>query len=387
MLQSVPALLETTNPYLTQLFAALNDDVDVEVSTFSWRRAVIGSFDVLHVHWPELLLRGRSRPRRLIRRTLLLAVLLRIRLSRRVLVRTLHNLRPHEPGRWIERRLLALVDRWTTSFIALNTETPSPRVGAPVVVIPHGHYRDWFAGRFVPDAVPGRFGYLGIVRAYKGVDVLLEAFASVADPAATLRIVGASQDPELTHTIENAAIADPRVTARLEYVDDDAMAAEVGQMELVVLPYRQMHNSGAALLALSLGRPVLVPSNPVTEGLRAEVGDGWVHTFIDELDAKVLVRIHRQLPQALPAGVVPDLSRREWSMVGAAHVKVYRAATAGGRRGVTTWLGRGCGGSNGSPAAPPEVFGEALENDEVTASDAIEVADRNLENSRQEYEI
>ena len=41
----------------------------------------------------------------------------------------------------------------------------------------------------------------------------------------------------------------------------------------MVLPYRQMHNSGAVLAALSLDRPVLVPATD-QRGLGAEVGPG-----------------------------------------------------------------------------------------------------------------
>ena len=326
VMQSVPALLDTTNPYLKQLVIALQENV--EVSTFSWRRAVTGSFDVLHVHWPELLLRSRSGPHRLARRALVLAVLLRIRLSRRVLVRTLHNLAPHEPGQWIERRLLGLMDRWTTLFIALNPETPIPRTGVPVAVIPHGHYRDWFAGRAVPEPLPGRFGYIGFIRAYKGVEVLLDVFTSIADPTISLRIVGASGDPGLTGAIAAAAAADPRITARLEYTGDEAMATEVGRAEVIVLPYRQMHNSGAALLALSLGRPVLVPANPVTRSLRAEVGQDWVYTFDGDLRAEDLVATHQELHRARPTTNPPDLHRRDWPAIGTAHVSAFRTALA-----------------------------------------------------------
>ena len=39
----------------------------------------------------------------------------------------------------------------------------------------HGHYRDWFARYDQPAAVPGRLSYFGLIRRYKGVDVLLQA--------------------------------------------------------------------------------------------------------------------------------------------------------------------------------------------------------------------
>jgi hypothetical protein len=105
----------------------------------------------------------------------------------------------------------------------------------------------------------------------------------------------------------------------------------VTEAELVVLPYRDVHNSGAALLALSLDRPVLVPDNEVTAELAAEVGPGWVHRYDGELTAETLrralsaVREERRAPR-------PDLSGREWDGAAAAHVAVYRQARDRARR-------------------------------------------------------
>ena len=44
----------------------------------------------------------------------------------------------------------------------------------------------------------------------------------------------------------------------------------------------------AALLALSLDRPVLVPANPVNDRLAEEVGPVWVQRYAGALTAEVL---------------------------------------------------------------------------------------------------
>ena len=74
-----------------------------------------------------------------------------------------------------------------------------------------------------------------------------------------------------------------------EYVTDDVLVREVTASELVVLPFANMTNSGSLLLALSLDRPVLVPSQPMTEQLAAEVGPGWVLTYAGPLEPAVLL--------------------------------------------------------------------------------------------------
>ena len=322
VMQSFAALRATTNPYLKQLYFSLDEYVDVQL--FSWRDALAGNFDVLHVHWPEVLLRSGSPRRQWLRRVALMGVMIRIRFSRRVLVRTVHNLEPHELGSPLEKRLLRLMNRWTTLFILLVPDTPVPLAHAPYKVIPHGHYRDWLASFVTPSTEPGRIAYIGLIRRYKGVKELLDVFIGTADehPAWQLRIVGRSEDEYLTSAIIAAAAADARISARLEYVSDADLTYEVGRAELVVLPYLAMHNSGSALLALSVGRPVLVPRNAVTTALQSEVGRAWVKTYEPPLTARDVSDALGFLPEASD-GRGPDLTERMWPTIAEAHAKAY----------------------------------------------------------------
>jgi beta-1,4-mannosyltransferase len=326
VLQSFPRPQSTTNPYLVQLVRALPDDVRIEY--FGWRRALAGRYDVLHLHWPEALLRSPSRITSLARTaaaTLLLGVL---RARRIAVVRTLHNPRPHEQPPPLDRVVLRGLDRTTTRWIRLNRFTVEPDPARTSTIL-HGHYRDWFGPPGGPP-VPGRLLYFGLLRPYKGVESLLRAFAELRDRSVSLHIVGSPATRELRDSILAAACADTRVTTRLEYVDDPTLRDEIAAAELVVLPYRELHNSGAALLALSLDRPVLLPASEVTSALAEEVGPGWVHLYPGELTGNVLAAAAAATAaagrsgDAAPAGR-PDLSRREWAEAGAAHRAVYLA--------------------------------------------------------------
>lgn len=321
VLQSFSAPRPSTNPYLTQLFDSLSRVADVR--HFSWRRALTGRFDVFHVHWPEVTIRGRTRLRTLARRLLFVLLLLRIRLTGRGLVRTLHNVAPHERGPWSERAVLKLCDRWTTAWITLTPLTERP-TDAPATTIRHGHYRDWFAGHELPPPVTGRLLYFGLIRRYKGVLELLDVFSGAPQAAITLAIVGRAADADLADAIRLGCDTDDRIAAILDYVPDDVLAHEIGQAELVVLPHREMHNSGSALLALSLERPVLVPATAVNAALAEEVGPGWVQTFQAPLTVDA---IEAALADSRSArNVKPDLSLREWDQVASQHLSVYRKA-------------------------------------------------------------
>ena len=48
------------NPSIVMLVESL-PDAEVEVEAFTWRRAIFGRYDVIHIHWPELLFGGTAR--------------------------------------------------------------------------------------------------------------------------------------------------------------------------------------------------------------------------------------------------------------------------------------------------------------------------------------
>ncbi|MBM3716587.1 MAG: GDP-mannose--glycolipid 4-beta-D-mannosyltransferase [Actinobacteria bacterium] len=319
-----------TTRYVDQMTDGAPDDV--HVTYFSWRRALTGRYDVLHLHWPEFLLRGRTRRQRLRRRLAMRGTLLRARLTRTPIVRTAHNIAPHEDGSHAEMQLLRAVDRATTTWIRLNDATPLAD-GAHGTTILHGHYRDRFAAHPRRERVDGRVLYFGIIRPRKNVEQLIDVFTRRDRPGSHLRIVG-SPTPELAERITARVDGRDDVSARLAFVDDDELVAEVSAATLVVLPYAEMHNSGAALVALSLDRPVLVPRSDANTALAAEVGPGWVRQFDGALDEDDLTTALAAAAEIDPAAR-PRLEGRDWDEVGRRHRDVYREAMArarGGRR-------------------------------------------------------
>lgn len=330
VLLSVRTPRPTTNPYVVQLAGALDEHVDV--AWFSWRRALLGRYDLLHWHWPEVALRRASAPARAAARLRFAALLVRLALTSTPVVATLHNRAPHEDVGRLDALLLRAAAAQSTGWVVLNEDTPVPHPERTTLA-PIGHYRDWFSptdgAAGVP--VPGRLLYCGLVRPYKGVEELVGAFAQVdaADhDGATLHVVGGCDDPALAARLERGAAADHRATLTLAHVDDAVLAAEVAAAQLVALPLRNLHNSSSVLLALSLGRPVLVPSTPTTEALAREVGEGWVLRYRGDLEPGDLVSGLRGAAAALAGGSSPDLAAREWPAIAAAHARAYADALA-----------------------------------------------------------
>lgn len=326
VLQSFFAPGPQTNPYLSQLFVSVPHVIQ---RPFSWKTALFGRYDVLHLHLADVLYLRAGRLRSALGAVLFLTLLLRIRFGRIALVRTIHNITPHEAHGAVTTWIEDLSARWTTLWIRLNRRTVPP-TDAPVQTIPHGDYRSWFARFAQPAPVVGRVLFFGLIRRYKGVEDLIAAFSDSTDDSLGLRIVGKPSSTTVRSAIEAAASADARVSCVLHYVDDEQLAAEVGAAELVVLPYRDMHNSGAAILALSLGRPILVPDTDTNRDLAAEVGPEWVCRYAGPLSANAIVDAVRAV--RVGARSDPDLNARQWRVVGAQHADAYALAAQLGRR-------------------------------------------------------
>jgi glycosyltransferase involved in cell wall biosynthesis len=95
----------------------------------------------------------------------------------------------------------------------------------------------------------------GLVRPYKGTDVLLEAFRQIE--GAELWVVGMPRMPmgEL-HDLARQASGKVRFVDR--FVTDPEIPAFMRRADLVVLPYRNIEQSGVLYTALAFGRPLVL---------------------------------------------------------------------------------------------------------------------------------
>jgi glycosyltransferase involved in cell wall biosynthesis len=95
----------------------------------------------------------------------------------------------------------------------------------------------------------------GLVRPYKGTDVLLEAFSGVT--GAELWIVGMPRMP-MEPLRELAARAPGTVRFVDRFVTDPEIPAFMRRADIAVLPYRNIEQSGVLYTALAFGRPLVL---------------------------------------------------------------------------------------------------------------------------------
>jgi glycosyltransferase involved in cell wall biosynthesis len=229
---------------------------------------------VLHLHWVfAFRLPGSSRLP-LLRKAAQAWFALVLRVSRRLDMRvvwTAHNVLPHTPvfhDDEAARRLLVdssdvVLAHTAATFTALEGIGATPRRRA---IVPHGPFDLGAEASATPRPTVGTLSLLffGQVSEYKGVEDLLDALSRLP-PSASVRMLIAGECRE-RHLRERLTLlaerCGERVEMRLERIPDDRIDSLMARADAVVLPFRRVTTSGTALLAMSLGRTVVLPNLP-----------------------------------------------------------------------------------------------------------------------------
>jgi glycosyltransferase involved in cell wall biosynthesis len=145
--------------------------------------------------------------------------------------------------------------------------------------------------------------FFGLLRPYKGLDLLIEAFAGVARrlPAARLLISGAPRRPlgPLRRAVAEAGLT-PRVDLEPRYLDPEEAVDRFAAADVVVLPYLAASQSGVLGDALGYARAVVATR---VGGLPEMVEDGSSGRLVPPGDAGALAAALGDLLAA------PDLAR------------------------------------------------------------------------------
>jgi glycosyltransferase involved in cell wall biosynthesis len=166
----------------------------------------------------------------------------------------------------------------------------------PTFVIPRGHYRGAYPDTMTKSEAREALKihahefvilFLGQIRRYKGVGRLIQCFARAQISCAQLLIAGRPMDDVIRREINDAAAQSPHVRLFLDFVDQNDIQKFFRAADLVVLPYKEISNSGSAILALSFDRPVLLPMLGALPGLQ-QIGSDWVKLYKGELTPEII---------------------------------------------------------------------------------------------------
>lgn len=259
------------------------------------------------------------------------------------LVLTSHDILPREPRAGQVAAQRRLYERFDA--IVVHSHSGRERLvrdlgidGGRVHVIAHGAFT-YLAERpqgSPPPVPPHRTDrpvvlLLGLLRPYKGLDVLLEAWRGAdgqsAIEDAELWIAGL---PKMDiSALRREAPQSVRFDAR--FIDESELPAYFERADLVVLPYRQADQSGVLFTALAFGKPLLLSD---VGGFPELAGTGAAR-IVPAGDARALGGALRELlgdrdalAQMSAKAAAASRGEYSWEHVAAAHLRLYEQLLA-----------------------------------------------------------
>jgi glycosyltransferase involved in cell wall biosynthesis len=208
-----------------------------------------------------------------------------------------HNVLPHESSP-VDRLLSRIAFRFADAFLVHSGEDRDNLMAVKPDAVADVHPLPIFdmfrRGGLTRKAareklsVEGRMVlFFGLVRAYKGLGVLLEGFArSLAETPARLFIVGEFYEDKEKYLdqIERLGIG-PHVTVVDSYVPNEEVEKYFAACDVVALPYLSATQSAIVQVAYSFDRPVIVTA---VGGLPEVVDDGRTGYVIPKEDPEAL---------------------------------------------------------------------------------------------------
>jgi glycosyltransferase involved in cell wall biosynthesis len=317
------------NPYQRLLYDELAR-VGFEIVTDSrfdlaWLVAARRRVDGIHFHWPQGLYAYGRRPQALapaLSWATLGSFAARLTIARLLgyrLVWTIHEVFPHEGRRVSQRvdrlagRLLARACHVVLTHDEATASIAEELLGRPrnaIEIVPHPSYASVYPEGRDREEVRAELGIprgatvllcFGSLSSYKGVESLLRAFGDVRSPTARLVLAGWVRDEAVADVVSEAARADPRIVSLPTFVPEGRVAELFRASDVAVLPRTDGGTSGALLLAISMGLPVVAARREAYSDLTGSGECGWLFTPDDSVS----------LAGALEAAVTADPSTLE----------------------------------------------------------------------------
>lgn len=254
-----------------------------------------------------------------------------------------HNVLPHERSRvdtLLGRYAFGAADAFLLHSASDAAVLAELAPGARHAVHPHPRYGAFREGE-VPDraAARRRLGlaesermalFFGYVRAYKGLDLALEAVARAAAPGLKLFVVGEFYEDRAPYDarIRELGLAG-RVVVEDRYVANEEVALYFQAADLVLQPYRSATQSGIAEISFAFGRPILATR---VGGLPEQIEDGVTGLLVPPGDVDALAAALRRfldedLGPAMGEAIAAAAERFSWKGLAAS----LRALATGAR--------------------------------------------------------
>lgn len=202
-------------------------------------------------------------------------------------------------------------------------------------VIPHGNYIDAYPNDISKTDARQRLGisedafvyvFMGNARPYKGIEHLIEAFCDVADDRAVLLLMMRSWvNPAYAEGIKAAAKDDARIMPfTSQFFDREEFQVYLNAADVAVLPFVDVLTSGSAILALSFGKPVILPNLGCLPELVDDTMGYLFDTHAKEGLQNAMSDIRKRDVDAMSASALACAEALHWEGIAEQLIALYR---------------------------------------------------------------
>ena len=250
-----------------------------------------------------------------------------------------HNMIPHEPS-ILDKLFAPFYVRSTDGFVALSESVVQDinrldRNNKPKTSYPHPIY-DHYGEKMSKEEACQALNlnpenqymlFFGLVRAYKGLDLLLDAFEKVKDQLPNLQLIVAGEfyedEDKYRAQIANNGLTN-RVIIKNEFIADADLRKYFGAADLIVQPYKSATQSGVTQVAFHFEKPMLVTN---VGGLGEIVHDHKMGYAVEpnaEAIAQALTDYYTHNRQAdYTTYLIKEKDKYSWSKLAKSFVTIY----------------------------------------------------------------
>lgn len=193
-----------------------------------------------------------------------------------IVVHTVHNEQHHEQKYQYTERIINEIAFLTSNVIVTKCETASEIIKKSyrnasrekITVVKDGNYIRAYENSITQNEARNELNlpnssfiylYFGYIREYKGIPNLIDAFTDMAPTNAELWIVGKPKTDDIANLIRERAGSSEKIITKFEFIDMDNVQYYFNMANVLVLPYRNILNSGTVYLGLSFSLPIIAP--------------------------------------------------------------------------------------------------------------------------------
>ena len=255
--------------------------------------------------------------------------------SRAKVISILDNVIPHEPhfwDKWMIRYFVTSVDRFVAMSESVENDLRLFTSDKPCQLVRHPLY-DNFGAPMTKQEAAERLGvdpsktyllFFGLIRDYKGLDLLMQAFADKRLDKENLRLVVAGEfygnEDKYNALLDELGI-EPYTLWHTRFIPDEEVRTYFSLADLIVQPYKSATQSGVTQIAYHFSKPMLVTR---VGGLPEIVPDGKVG-YVTEVSAEAitdaLTDFCSSSPTRFAEGLAQEKAKYGWDKMTGAILK------------------------------------------------------------------